>query len=1007
MFGEVVRALRRRLGLTQEELAARTGINVRTVGKLEANQITSPRPATVRLLADAFGLTGPERDYFMAAANPVLRPDPSTIDAPTAYLAANQATAGPFTPNPAAGLFSTGEAPHHFLSNTEGPFAPNATLLGGREQSGWLPEDQATVDLTASTPDQFPPGGLDRSGPPDNDGSTAGVGPGNPEDASMTDGGPVPAAPGRDASRPGEGLPDQAGQREATPLRPTPAQLPADVPGFTGRTEQLAALTALLDPDDPSPGPVIITAIGGTAGVGKTALAVHWAQQMRDRFPDGQLYVNLRGYDADRPMPATDALAGFLRALGLPGDTIPADVEERAALLRSLLDGRRVLLILDNASSVDQVRPLLPGSPTCVTVVTSRDSLGGLVARHGARRVDLDLLSLTESVALLRAMIGPRVSQEPDAAVALAEQCARLPLALRVAAELAAARPNTTLAALVAELSDERRRLALLDAGGDERTAIGAVFSWSYQNLPEPTARLFRRLGQRPGTDIDPYAAAALTDAGYDDVTLLLEQLTRAHLIHRTAAGRFGMHDLLRAYAKSLALRIDSTVDNEAALHRLLDYYVGSTAAAVTTLYPMDQRRPQNVTPASTPTPNLADADIAFDWLESELANLVRVTAYAAENGWPVHAVQVSGLLCPHLDLRGHLPEAHAIHTAGADGARRLGDGAAEGQSLAALGMAYGRRGWVAPAGPLFERVVELARAAGDRNTEGRALRNLSLVHWLQGRPAVALEYGYNVLDLQRTEGDVVALAQTQANMGAYLWRHGRSAEALELLADALAVLEREVHYHQVEALSTLVDIHCRHGRVELAMRLAERGLRMARAGRDRLGEAAALNDMGQVRTRLGEYEEAVDHFSRALALTEYSYGYGAARSIFRIGEVRRRQGRLDEAADLQHQALRRYRMMGQVISEAEVLNGLGATRLSQGRLDEAADLFHTARTASEACLLRHDLADALAGLGRVGEARGDAAQARHWWEQAVALYDELDVPADDLRILLDHAVPA
>jgi tetratricopeptide (TPR) repeat protein len=322
---------------------------------------------------------------------------------------------------------------------------------------------------------------------------------------------------------------------EAEPLRVTPQELPSAVPGFTGRSAELKALTGLLDRSGPqAPGAVVISAIGGTAGVGKTALAVHWAHNVADRFPDGQLYVNLRGYDPGQPVPAADALAGFLRSLGVPGQDIPPEENERAARYRSLLAGKRILVVLDNAGSADQVRPLLPGTGACTVVVTSRDALAGLVAIDGAARLDLDLLPLAEAVALLQTLIGSRADAEPDAAAELADQCCRLPLALRVAAELAASRPAASLAGLTGELADLRTRLDLLGAGGDPRTQVRAVFSWSYQQLSIEAARAFRLVGLNPGPDLEPYAAAALTGAALPLARQALEVLARAHLISNT-----------------------------------------------------------------------------------------------------------------------------------------------------------------------------------------------------------------------------------------------------------------------------------------------------------------------------------------------------------------------------------------------------------------------------------------------------------------------------------------
>ena len=345
--------------------------------------------------------------------------------------------------------------------------------------------------------------------------------------------------------------------------RAAPAQLPADVPAFTGRQEELSRLDRLLAATDDAgwpagdPSAVRIALVSGTPGVGKTALAVRWAHRVSDQFRDGQLYVDLRGYHPEQPVASADALAGFLEALGVPRQDVPAAADDRAARYRTEIAGRRMLVVLDNAATVDQVRPLLPGAPTCFVLATSRNSLPGLVARHGAVRLDLDLLPLEDATRLLNALLGDRVVAEPTAAATLAMQCARLPLALRVASELAAGRPTEPLGQIVAELADHRRRLDLLDAGGDRYTAVRAVFSWSYRSLPAKAARAFRLLGTHPAPDLDPPSAAAVIHSSVDSARQQLDILARAHLIEHTKrhpadAGRYGMHDLLRAYATQL-----------------------------------------------------------------------------------------------------------------------------------------------------------------------------------------------------------------------------------------------------------------------------------------------------------------------------------------------------------------------------------------------------------------------------------------------------------------------
>jgi NB-ARC domain len=358
----------------------------------------------------------------------------------------------------------------------------------------------------------------------------------------------------RGRSAGGPGTQGQPAGDAAPSARAVPRELPMAVRCFTGRSAELSALSAVLsEPGEPAGGRVLIAAVSGTAGAGKTALAIEWAHRAASRFPDGQLYVDLRGYDPDQPMNAADVLARFLGALGVPDPDLPPDVDGRATRFRTATAGRRMLIVLDNASTVDQVRPLLPGTAAAAVLVTSRDSLAGLIARDGAHRINLEVLPPADAHTLLRRLIGPRADAEPGAVATFAERCARLPLALRNAAELATSTPAITLTELGNELADRQRRLELLDAGGDPRTAISAVFSWSVRRLPAGAAHTFRLLGLYSGADFDAHDTAALVNSDLSTARRNLDVLARAHLIHPTANGRHGMHDLLRAYAASLA----------------------------------------------------------------------------------------------------------------------------------------------------------------------------------------------------------------------------------------------------------------------------------------------------------------------------------------------------------------------------------------------------------------------------------------------------------------------
>ncbi len=684
------------------------------------------------------------------------------------------------------------------------------------------------------------------------------------------------------------GLPAAAGTARAAP-----AQLPADVDAFTGRAVELAELDRLL----PSLAMAIFT-VSGTAGVGKTALAVRWAHRIRGRFPDGQLFVNLRGYDPDRPVSAADALAGFLRALGMAPPDIPARIDERAAAYRTLLDGRRVVVVLDNAATVEQVRPLLPGSPSCVVVVTSRDSLPGLVARHGARRLDLDLLPPRDAVGLLRALIGDRVDAEPVPAAILAEECSRLPLALRIAAELAVARPSMTVTQLADELADQQRLIDLLDAGGDPRTAVRSVFSWSYSHLSADAARAFRVLGLHLGPDIDQYAAAALIAARLGQSRHLLDLLARAHLIEDGRQGRYGLYDLLRTYAAEVTSAEDSEDERHAALTRLFDYYLSTAAAAMDAVFPAERgRRPRILHPA-TPVPAMSDPARARNWLDTERVTLAAVIGHAATHGWPRHAILLAATLFRYLDTGNHHADAVALHGHARDAARASGDAAAEATALSNLGVAHWRQGIHDQAVGNFQQALTVFRKTGSRTGEARALGNLGLIHWRRGCYQQAAGQHEQALAIFREIGDQTGVARALNNLGTVYLRQGLYEEAAR---------------HHDQALALFREIG------------------------DRTGEARALNNLGSVEWQEGRYVQAAAYHEQALALfREVGDRFGEADALASLGCVYERQGRGGQAASHHEQALALFREIGDRTGEAEALNRLGEVLLVTGRPGEA-----------------------------------------------------------------------
>ncbi len=731
--------------------------------------------------------------------------------------------------------------------------------------------------------------------------------------------GPVLAGP-----ESGQLPPGGAGPSGAGPAGVVPRELPGPVPQFVGRAAELADLTGMLERASAHrPKTLVISAIAGTAGVGKTALAAHWAHQVADRFPDGQLHVNLRGYDPGQPMSAADALAGFLRSLGVAEQDIPAQTGERAARYRSLLAGRRMLIMIDNAWDVEQVRPLLPGSPSCAAVVTSRDALAGLVARDGAHRLDLGLLPPAEAVGLLRAVIGERVDAEPEAAATLAGYCARLPLALRVAAERAAASPGVSLADVTSELADQQERLDLLDAAGDRLTALRAVFSWSVRHLDGQAARAFRLLGLHPVADFDVYAAAALTDTTLRQARRLLDRLARAHLIEPAGTGRYGMHDLLRAYAADHAADHHSERERRAALTRLFDHYLATAAVAAGTLFPADPDQPAPPQPAG-PVPPVTSPAAALAWLDAQRSALVAVAAHAADHGWPGHAIGLSATIFRYPDV-GHLTDAAAMHGHARRAAAQAGDRTAEAAALTMLGAADAAQGRLRQATGHLQQALALCRQNGDRIGEARALGYLGMADYCQGR--------------YRRSGGCHRKA-----LAIYLEIGDHAGEA------------RELHHLGV------VDL--RQGSYEQAAAHLRRSLTLFRDVGLRSGEAHVLGNLGELELRQGHYVQATGHLRRSLGLgREIGSRLCQARALAWLGVSELRQGRCRQAIGHLRQSLALHSQAGNCSGQAEALNGLGEAFLAARQAGQASARHAAALALAIQCGDKPEQARAQCGL--------------------------------------------
>jgi DNA-binding SARP family transcriptional activator/tetratricopeptide (TPR) repeat protein len=721
-----------------------------------------------------------------------------------------------------------------------------------------------------------------------------------------------------------------------------PAQLPADVRAFTGRSGELTALDRLLAPDGDEP-PLTVALLSGTAGVGKSALAVRWAHRVRESFPDGQLYVNLRGYDAEQPVAVADALAGFLTALGVRGPEIPPGTDERAARYRSELTGRRMLVLLDNASSVEQVRPLLPGTNACLVLITSRDSLRGMVAVHGAERVNLDLLPLPDAVGLLRKLIGVRVDREPEAAAELAAACARLPLALRIAAELAAERTDVSLPELVAELGDHQVRLDLLDAGGDPHAEVRAVFSWSYQNLPSGAARAFRLLGLHPGETAHLDAVAALIGAGDGETRRLLDVLTRASLVQAGRGGRYAMHDLLRAYAAELAARHDAEPDRRAAMTRLFDHYLARAATAMAVLYPSGDGPP-------------GDPDTARAWIEAERPNLAAVCTSGVAHGWHRHTIDLAGTLFRYLDAGGPVTEAVTVTASAVAAARAIGDHGAQARALSNLGRLHRRQGRLHEAAETYREALILYADLSDRAAEALVLRNLGSVDWRLGDYRRAADHYRRAWTLFGELGDEDGRADALVRLGLVDARLGDETRAAERFGSALelyAVLGDR--FSEAYVLSLLARLPHRPVPLDRAAAHLEESLATVRRNGDRTAEAYALTDLAAIEARRDRLAEAAGHLRRALVL---------------------------------------LRRIGDRASEAEALNDLGQVLLAAGDASEARAQHGQALELAEEIGDRYEQARAHDGIAAAWRDTGDAGGTGPHREHARKIFADLEVPA-------------
>ena len=649
---------------------------------------------------------------------------------------------------------------------------------------------------------------------------------------------------------------------------PVPRQLPPEVPGFVGRTRAIAGLDEVLAGGRDDLAPIVV--ISGTAGVGKTALALNWSRRMADRFPDGQLWVNLRGYDHRPTMKTGQALVGFLRALGVPAMAIPSDLDSQSALFRSLMDGRRALVVVDNADAAEQVRPLLPGGPGAAVIVTTRSQLTGLVATDGAHATILDLFTEDEGRQMLARRLGAgRVSAEPAATEQIVERCARLPLALAVAAARAAQRPTEPLQTLADQLRAARERLDEF-AGPDATTDARAVFSWSYRTLSEPAARLFRLLGVHPGPDLTAYAMASLAAIPRAEIRPLVDELTGAHLITERTTGRYALHDLLRAYATELTHALDDRSERQAALRRVLDHYLHTAHAAAMLIEPL--RDPVGLAPAdpaTTPLP-VTDRDQAMAWLSAEYSGLLAAIDRAGDSGLDTHTWQLVWTLADFQQWRSLWHDRAAGLRAALAATRRLGDHAEQARAHRGLGYAYNRLGRDDEAYTHLQHALDLYTSLHEPIGQARAHHGLSYILERQGNHHAALWHAQQALDLYPPDSHHSHRARAVGIVG---WCHaqlGNHRQALHHCQDALTLLQ-QTGDRVAEAANwdSLGYIHHHLGNHHRAISCYNTALRVRRDLGHRYGEANTLNHLGDTHQLLGNDNAAGNAWQNALTILE------------------------------------------------------------------------------------------------------------------------------------------
>jgi tetratricopeptide (TPR) repeat protein/transcriptional regulator with XRE-family HTH domain len=780
-----------------------------------------------------------------------------------------------------------------------------------------------------------------------------------------------------EAAARGRGRPRAAGAGAAAATR----GLPRDVASFTGRQRELDELA-----DAAGGGAAVnIHAIGGMAGVGKTAFAVHAAHRLADRFAGPHVFVPLHGHTpGQQPADPGDTLAILLAAVGVPAGQIPASLEGRAALWRDRAAGRRLLLILDDAVSSEQVRPLLPGAGGSLVLVTSRRHLSAL---EDAPVISLDTLPPDEAAELLTRLAGRSgLSADDPAVLELTRLCGFLPLAIGMVARQLRHHPAWTAAGRVAELAAAAERPEVL---ATENLSVAAAFDLSYADLTTDQQRLFRRVGLHPGPDIDSYAAAALDGISLAAARRGLEDLYDQYLLTEPAPGRYRMHDLIRQHARSLAERLDSGADREQAAGRLLDYYQHTGARANAVIAPRARPAAADVAvPAAVPS--LADAAQALAWARDERANLMACLDYATSTGLHGRVTALTAALSGLLQRDGPWAEAITRHTTAIAAAQRIGDRPGRAGALNDLGTVLRLTDDYPAAARAHEQALGIYRELGDRLGEANALNTLGSALKLTGDYSAATQAVEQALGIYRDLGNKLGEANALNHLGEVLARTSDYSAAVRAHEQALGI-DRQTgnRFGEATALNYLGNVLRKTGDYSAAARAQEQALAIYRDLGHRLGEANALNEMGVVLRQTGDYPAAARAQEQALGIyRQTGNGLGQANVLNEMGVVLRQTGDYAAAATAVEQALVIYRDIGDQSGEAEALNEKGTLHRVSGELAQAEECHHQALEIARD-INSWDEPHALAGLGRCALAAGHTAAGEAALRQALAIFQQ------------------